>query len=96
MRTCGLPLLGRTLTIEQVIAALTQHQQVMLDGEPGAGKTCLLRTIRHRLPLDQFRLTYCANVTLGRRDFYRHFAHRSPASACLMPIRTPSPADPSS
>jgi type II secretory pathway predicted ATPase ExeA len=58
----------------QLIAAIRQHQQIALYGEPGAGKTCLLRAVRHELPQDQFRLTYCANVTLGRRDFYRQFA----------------------
>jgi type II secretory pathway predicted ATPase ExeA len=28
--------------------------------------------LRHRLPQGGFRLTYCHNATLGRRDFYRH------------------------
>ena len=73
---------SRAQTLEQIVAALAQHQQVVVDGEPGAGKTCLLRTIRHRLPQDQFRLTYCANVTLGRRDFYRHFAQALGLSPC--------------
>ncbi|WP_239470933.1 hypothetical protein [Archangium violaceum] len=27
--------------------------------------------LRHRLPHSGFRLTYCHNATLGRRDFYR-------------------------
>jgi type II secretory pathway predicted ATPase ExeA len=36
------------------------------------GKTCVMRAVRHRLPGDGFRLTYCHNATLGRRDFYRH------------------------
>ena len=40
-------------------------------GEPGVGKTCVLRALRHRLPQAGFRLTYCHNATLGRRDFYR-------------------------
>ena len=32
----------------------------------------LLRALRHALGTSQaFRLTYCHNVTLGRRDFYR-------------------------
>ena len=43
----------------------------MLVGEPGVGKTCVLRALRHRLPQAGFRLTYCHNATLGRRDFYR-------------------------
>ena len=44
---------------------------MLLDGEPGVGKTCVLRALRHRLPQAGFRLTYCHNATLGRRDFYR-------------------------
>lgn len=59
---------------EQVVAAVHARQNVAICGESGAGKTCLLRATRHALPQEQFRLTYCANVTLGRRDFYRHFA----------------------
>lgn len=40
------------------------------------GKTCVLRALRHALGSNQaFRLTYCHNVTLGRRDFYRHLCH---------------------
>ena len=44
----------------------------MLVGDPGVGKTCVLRALRLRLPEAGFRLTYCHNATLGRRDFYRH------------------------
>ena len=38
---------------------------------PGLGKTCILRALRSRLPEAGFKLTYCHNATLGRRDFYR-------------------------
>jgi adenylylsulfate kinase-like enzyme len=44
---------------------------VLLTGKPGVGKTCVLRALRSRLPEQGFRLTYCHNATLGRRDFYR-------------------------
>ena len=44
-------------------------------GEPGVGKTCVLRALRNRLPQAGFRLTYCPNATLGRRDFYRYLCH---------------------
>ncbi|MBK9262303.1 MAG: AAA family ATPase [Polyangiaceae bacterium] len=33
--------------------------QVLLDGESGAGKTCILRAIRTCLPQEGYRLTYC-------------------------------------
>ncbi len=51
--------------------ATQEHASVLLVGDPGVGKTCLLRALRHRLPEAGFRLTYCHNATLGRRDFYR-------------------------
>ena len=46
-------------------------RRVLLTGEPGVGKTCVLRSLRQRLPEAGFKLTYCHNATLGRRDFYR-------------------------
>ena len=52
--------------------AVEERSQVLLVGEPGVGKTCVLRAVRHRLPQAGYRLTYCHNATLGRRDFYRH------------------------
>src|SRR5206468_1854605 len=55
----------------ELVEALGERQSVLLVGEPGVGKTCVLRALRHQLPQAGFRLTYCANATLGRRDFYR-------------------------
>jgi general secretion pathway protein A len=52
------------------------RKHAVVTGEPGVGKTCVLRALRHALGTSQtFRLTYCHNVTLGRRDFYRHLCH---------------------
>ncbi|MBV9918940.1 MAG: AAA family ATPase [Solirubrobacterales bacterium] len=65
-----LPPSKRALVDELVDAAEARHN-VALVGEPGVGKTCTLRALRHALPKERFRLTYCHNVTLGRRDFYR-------------------------
>ena len=49
-----------------------ERHSALLVGEPGVGKTSLLRALRHRLgQSSRFRLTYCHNATLGRRDFYR-------------------------
>lgn len=62
-------------TKEEVVAqlqeAITAHESVLLVGEPGVGKTCVLRALRNGIPQSGYRLTYCHNVTLGRRDFYR-------------------------
>jgi type II secretory pathway predicted ATPase ExeA len=57
--------------LEEISAALGERASVLLTGETGVGKTCVLRALRHRLPHQGFRLTYCHNATLGRRDFYR-------------------------
>ena len=57
--------------IDDLVGAAGEHQSMLLVGEPGVGKTCVLRALRHRLPEARFRLTYCHNATLGRRDFYR-------------------------
>jgi len=62
-------------TKEEVVAQLQEaigaHESVLLVGEPGVGKTCVLRALRNGIPPNGYRLTYCHNVTLGRRDFYR-------------------------
>jgi general secretion pathway protein A len=62
---------SKQLLVDELCEAVHQHEQVLLVGEPGAGKTCVLRTLRQALPQAGFRLTYCHNATLGRRDFYR-------------------------
>lgn len=63
---------SRGRLVEDVVGTCQERGHVLLTGEPGVGKTCVLRALRHRLPSDGFRLTYCHNATLGRRDFYRH------------------------
>jgi len=65
-----MPTSKKTL-VDTLVDAVTDHQHVLLAGEPGVGKTCTLRALRNRLPDAGFRLTYCHNATLGRRDFYR-------------------------
>lgn len=57
--------------LDDLVDAVHARKSALLTGEPGAGKTCLLRALRHALSTENFRLTYCHNVTLGRRDFYR-------------------------
>lgn len=62
---------SKTALVDQIVEALSARQSILLTGEPGVGKTCVLRALRRRLPESEFRLTYCHNATLGRRDFYR-------------------------
>lgn len=62
---------SKQAAVDTLLDALGEHASVVLTGEPGVGKTCVLRALRHRIPTAGFRLTYCHNATLGRRDFYR-------------------------
>ena len=63
---------SRQGAVDRLVETCRDRGHAILVGEPGVGKTCVLRALRHRLPQDGFRLTYCHNATLGRRDFYRH------------------------
>lgn len=62
---------SKQAVLDTLTEALNERASVLLTGEPGVGKTCVLRALRQRLPQGAFRLTYCHNATLGRRDFYR-------------------------
>jgi type II secretory pathway predicted ATPase ExeA len=57
--------------VDEFQDAVTARESLLLCGEPGVGKTCVLRAVRHRLGSQSFRLTYCHNALVGRRDFYR-------------------------
>ena len=60
--------------VDELCEAVAERSSVTLVGEPGVGKTCVLRALRHRLPQAGYRLTYCHNATLGRHDFYRQLS----------------------
>jgi len=62
---------SKKVVLDALLEAIDARESVLLCGEPGVGKTCVLRALRNRLPQAGFRLTYCHNATLGRRDFYR-------------------------
>jgi len=62
---------SRKAIVDDLMDALDERQHAVIVGEPGIGKTCILRALRNRLPDSGYRLTYCHNATLGRRDFYR-------------------------
>ena len=57
--------------VDGLCEAAHEHQCALLTGDAGFGKNCVLRAVRHSLPPNEFRLTYCHNATLGKRDFYR-------------------------
>ena len=60
---------SKQAVVDSLREALSERASAILVGDPGVGKTCVLRALRHRLPAAGFRLTYCHNATLGRRDF---------------------------
>jgi type II secretory pathway predicted ATPase ExeA len=62
---------ARQAIVDELVSGSAEADHVLLVGEPGVGKTCVPRALRRRLPEAGFRLTYCHNATLGRRDFYR-------------------------
>ncbi len=66
---------SRKEIVNEIVEGVSEQGHVLLVGDPGVGKTCVLRSVRHRLPEAGFRLTYCHNATLGRRDFYRQLCH---------------------
>jgi len=57
--------------VDELVEAIHERHSIELTGEPGIGKTCVLRALRNSLDSAVFRFTYCHNVTVGRRDFYR-------------------------
>jgi general secretion pathway protein A len=57
--------------VENLTDAMHSRACALLTGDPGVGKTCILRALRHALSPTHFRLVYCQNTTVGRRDFYR-------------------------
>ena len=41
---------SKAALVADIEEALTERHSVLLLGEPGVGKTCVLRALRHRLP----------------------------------------------
>src|SRR3954471_11508650 len=66
---------SKAMLVADIEQALAEPQRVLLRGEPGGGKTWRLRALPQKLQQSGFRLTYCRNATLGRRDFYRYLCH---------------------
>jgi type II secretory pathway predicted ATPase ExeA len=62
---------SKQAVVDSLVSAVSERNSALLVGDAGVGKTCILRALRHRLDESAFRLTYCHNSTLGRRDFYR-------------------------
>lgn len=59
---------------ERLKAALEGRASAVLTGEPGCGKTCLLRALEEELPPGRYRIHYIHNAAVPRRDFYRQLS----------------------
>jgi type II secretory pathway predicted ATPase ExeA len=65
---------SREQAVSRLVEAAHRRQHALVRGEPGVGKNCVTRAMRQRLPETAFRVVYVANVTVGRRDFYRQLS----------------------
>lgn len=50
---------SKLAVVDALLDALDERASVVLVGEPGVGKTCVLRALRHRIPAAGYKLTYC-------------------------------------
>jgi general secretion pathway protein A len=65
---------SREQAVERLVEAMHRRQHALVCGEPGVGKNCVTRAMKSRLSETAFRVVYIANVTVGRRDFYRQLS----------------------
>lgn len=62
---------SRTQAVDDLLATVSNRRHALVTGEPGTGKTTVLRALRDKLSPVHFRTTYIAYVTLSPRDFTR-------------------------
>lgn len=65
---------SREVAVDRLVQSAHRRQHAIVRGEPGVGKNCITRAMKARLPETAFRVVYLANVTVGRRDFYRQLS----------------------
>lgn len=65
---------GADVAQKRLKAALESHASAVLTGEPGTGKTFVLRALEESLPAGRFRFTYIHNSHVNVRDFYRQLS----------------------
>ncbi len=65
---------GTATALGRLKAALEGRSSAVLTGEPGVGKTFVLRRLEQELPAGRFRLTYIHNTHVNVRDFYRQLS----------------------
>jgi len=65
---------SREAAVSRLEEAMHRRLHALVRGEPGVGKNCVVRALKARLSETAFRVVYIANVTVGRRDFYRQLS----------------------
>lgn len=72
--------------IQRLKAAVEGRSSAVLTGDPGTGKTFVLRRLEAKLPAGRYRVTYIHNSSVNLRDFYRQLSN----ALGLEPKATPS------
>ena len=62
---------SRQEAVDRVVDAVQAHEHVLVEGEPGTGKSTVMRALKDRLSPVHHRCFYMAFVTLSPRDFNR-------------------------
>jgi type II secretory pathway predicted ATPase ExeA len=65
---------SREAAVTRLVSAAQARQHALVTGEPGVGKTVAVRALDARLPAAHHKVVYVWNVSVGRRDFYRHLS----------------------
>ena len=60
--------------LRRLKAAVEGRSSAVLTGEPGTGKTFVLRALEERLPQSRYRVSYIHNSHVNYRDFYRQLS----------------------
>ncbi len=77
---------GADQAIHRLKAAVEGRSSAVLTGDPGTGKTFVLRRLEAKLPAGRYRVTYIHNSSVNLRDFYRQLSN----ALGLEPKATPS------
>jgi type II secretory pathway predicted ATPase ExeA len=60
--------------LRRLKAAVEGRSSAVLSGEPGTGKTFVLRALEDKLPQSRYRISYIHNSHVNYRDFYRQLS----------------------
>ena len=60
--------------LKRLKAVVEGRSSAVLTGEPGTGKTFVLRALEEKLPQSRYRVSYIHNSHVNYRDFYRQLS----------------------